>query len=163
MNANKKISSSILIATVIILSIYLFQQDEKTSTTLSKTQNKIEIPKKIENTSVTYIQPQTSPGPAIENDPPIVPQNRHWKKKVEKDLLAFMPEQTTVKIEVLKVLDEIPKQDVVKITYRKKDGATSTFKALIESSSGKILRTWDQAIFEPHAHKKVSIAISGAL
>lgn len=92
-------------------------------------------------------------------------QNRKWKGKIKKDLLAFMPKKTKVDIEVLEVSPDIKNtgRDIAKITYTKEDGATSTFKALIESKTGKIERTWDQVIFEPNHKRNPSIAISGAL
>lgn len=35
------------------------------------------------------------------------------------------------------------------ITLRNKEGAESTFRALVDSATGRILETWDRTIFEP--------------
>lgn len=158
----KKIVSVVFLglAVAFILNLKEEKAEKKPTTVAAPTLSQIppSIPMMIESKSATISElkvtaPDISP----------IPQNRPWRTKVEQDLLAFMPAETTVKIEVLDVLDQKIKQDVAKITYKKKDGATSSFKALIETRSGKILRTWDQAIFEPDPHKKTSIVISGAL
>lgn len=160
----KKIS---FLVVVVAIGIY-FNQEKSDQPTLkeevkSDVQNKIPEPEKA-------LSPEAQLPAMVEikqveekKEEIAVPQNRPWKKKVEKDLLAFMPKETTINVEVLEILKEKNMHDVAKITYKKKDGATSSFKALIETRSGKILRTWDQAVFEPNPHKRISIAISGEL
>ena len=39
------------------------------------------------------------------------------------------------------------------ITLKNKEGAESTFRALVDSQTGMILETWDRTIFEPVGHR----------
>lgn len=152
---NKKIIGTIILFS--LTSFYFYEKNNEGFVLESFVKSK----PKIQLNKTQDVAPSVVP-PVVENKIEI-PQKQTWRTKVQKDLLAFMPKNTTVKIEVMEELkDEKLKKDVAKITYIKPDGSKSTFKALIESKTGKILRTWDQVVFEPR-HQTASIAISGAL
>lgn len=158
---NKKIIGITILFSLALVYFYEKNNESIVLRPITKSIPKIEL-EKVQNAAPPVPQSPQTTSSIVENKIEI-PQNQTWRVKVKKDLLAFMPKNTTVNIEVMEELkNEKLKKDVAKITYVKPDGSKSTFKALIESKSGKILRTWDQVVFEP-IHQTASIAISGAL
>jgi hypothetical protein len=82
-----------------------------------------------------------------------------WEKELHKALESVSGE-TIQNIAVKKVASVIwvknqggMNAESVIITLKNKEGAESTFRALVDSATGRILETWDRTIFEPVGHK----------
>jgi hypothetical protein len=85
---------------------------------------------------------------------------REWKIKVEKNLkqqmgdglkeLTIRPLKSTI---IERDDHQIPAQ-IVLVTLKNTDNVTTSFNALIDPQSGKVLETWNQPVFEPDFHEK---------
>ncbi len=82
-----------------------------------------------------------------------------WEKELNKTLV-LMGGETIKNVAIKKIASVIwmrneggMNAESVIITLTNKEGAQSTFRALIDSASGRILETWDRTIFEPVGHR----------
>ncbi|GEM_PF-6909043 len=87
-------------------------------------------------------------------NPPNTP-SPNWEKDLTKSLANLGGEEVK-NIAVKKIASVIwmkneggMNAESVIITLTNKDGAESTFRAMIDSATGRILQTWDRTIFEP--------------
>jgi hypothetical protein len=85
--------------------------------------------------------------------------NPDWKEMMGNNLLKFQPEGTKILVKEEKPVIQIDEGkgkylEQVLITYLKKDGSQSSFKALIDSETGAIVQTWDRTINERLTNKK---------
>lgn len=46
--------------------------------------------------------------------------------------------------------------ETAKISFKAPDGREISFKAMVDSQTGKILQTWDQPVFDDFSHKDKS-------
>lgn len=81
--------------------------------------------------------------------------NEEWQDYLE-ETLRTQGGSSIESIEVKKVEPAILKRDQrhlavesVVITLTKPDGSQSSFRALVDSETGKILETWDRPVFDP--------------
>lgn len=89
--------------------------------------------------------------------------NPDWKDTLAENLIRLHSEDTKVLIKknksFLKVQHKVGTYvEEVLITYVKNNRPLSSFKALIDSGSGKILETWDQTINEKIKHPKREVS-----
>lgn len=80
-----------------------------------------------------------------------------WKDALAENLIRLHSEDTKVLIKKNKSLLKVQNKmgtyvEEVLITYVKNNKPLSSFKALVDSGSGKILETWDQTINEKIRH-----------
>lgn len=79
-----------------------------------------------------------------------------WKEQMGTDLMRFQSEKTKIMVRedasLIKIENEKGRYvEQVTITFLMEGGITNSFKALVDSSSGRILETWDKSI-----HEKIS-------
>lgn len=87
------------------------------------------------------------------------PPSPLWEKELHKTLMSNGGE-TIKEVAIKKVASVVwvknqggMNAESVIITLKNKEGAESTFRALVDSATGRILETWDRTIFEPVGHK----------
>lgn len=90
--------------------------------------------------------------------------NPEWKEHLGKSLIILQDPDTKVL-----VVEETPVIDVhngkgrymeeVIITYLKKNGDRSSYRALVDSSSGEVIETWDRTIQEQILKKRGGITL----
>lgn len=88
--------------------------------------------------------------------------NPKWKEILGEELLRFQDEGTKVLVKAEKALLRVEKSvglymEQVLITYLLPSGEQSSFRALVDSSSGRIIRTWDRTIFESPSAKALNL------
>lgn len=82
--------------------------------------------------------------------------SREWKEQMGIDLMRFQSEKTKIMVRedasLIKIENEKGRYvEQVTITFLMEGGITNSFKALVDSGSGRILETWDKSI-----HEKIS-------
>lgn len=81
--------------------------------------------------------------------------DRIWEENVRSHLLRqSMDEEFEVKITKEKSftwegMGNSIEVDSIKVSLRNPAGETSTFRAIVDHNTGKVLRTWDRPIFDP--------------
>jgi hypothetical protein len=90
--------------------------------------------------------------------------SKDWENILEQNLLEQGGESIK-SIQIKKVDSFIWKQDgvalhveSVTVSLKNQDNAESSFRALVDAQTGKILKTWDQPVFDP-AHPKDNFKI----
>jgi hypothetical protein len=96
---------------------------------------------------------------------------KEWKSLLGEDLLSFQEEDTKVIVKeeypVIKVSNNkgIYMEQVI-VTFILKNGNQNSFRALIDSESGKVIETWDRTIHE-RLHKQridlTPVPLTGAI
>lgn len=119
-----------------------------------QTQNEIKVNDRVVIGEVTEEQRQRPETIKAPNSPSPI-----WEKELQKTLVS-MGGETIENVSIKKVASVIWMKNYgginaesVIITLRNKEGAESTFRALVDSASGRILETWDRTIFEPVGHR----------
>lgn len=79
--------------------------------------------------------------------------SREWKEQMGTDLMRFQSEKTKIMVRedasLIKIENEKGRYvEQVTITFLMDGGITNSFKALVDSGSGRILETWDKSIHE---------------
>lgn len=95
-------------------------------------------------------------GELINPSDPLIFKNRvsaYWKKNLGHNLTRFHPEGTEVLIKKEKAIIHLYQglaqyREQVLISYKSVDGSKSSYRALIDSSNGKIIFTYDRTIVE---------------
>jgi len=86
-----------------------------------------------------------------------------WKELMGNDLMRFQSAETKIMVRedapLIKLEDGKGRfVEQVTITFLMATGTTNSFKALVDSESGRILETWDKTIHEKiHEHREVFI------
>ncbi|MBL6989962.1 MAG: hypothetical protein ISR65_09300 [Bacteriovoracaceae bacterium] len=84
-----------------------------------------------------------------------------WKDKLHKELKRFQREDTKVKIKNIESLIEVTSKntakfvEVVEVSFFVSDGYRSSYNALVDSDSGKIIKIWNRSV--PENRKKYSL------
>lgn len=133
-----------------------------------------EEPPKIENSS-SQTNKTNSPSPKrrvigedqkpILNSENFAPQNTpspEWAPALEDSIrrqggddlkdLKITPIESLVWVHEGKALNV----ETAKVSFKDPEGREISFKAMVDSQSGKVLQTWDQPVFDDFSHKKKS-------
>ena len=94
--------------------------------------------------------------------------NRDWKKILGEKLLYDLQDETQVFIKKIDSLLEIKGNEatyleIAIVKFYDSKGNQSSFRALVDTESGKIMRRWDKTIFENYKSEKKGLLPSGTL
>ncbi|MFZ4715153.1 MAG: hypothetical protein ACOYL6_15635 [Bacteriovoracaceae bacterium] len=90
-------------------------------------------------------------------------EKEKWFPTLKKQLLAFQAPSTKVFVEGEENHPFGKEKEVLLVTYIKRNGNRSSFRALLDTKTGMILRTWDQTQFEPFKKEKLLVSPTGSL
>ena len=95
-------------------------------------------------------------------------ENPDWKEELSRKLLDTLDENPTLKVikekSLIKILGkkaQYIEQAIVIIEYE--NGKENSFRALIDSETGKIIRSWDRTIHENFGKRPTGLTPSGSL
>ncbi len=86
-----------------------------------------------------------------------------WKEQMGSDLMRFQSSKTKIMVREDAPMIKIENGkgrfvEQVTITFLLATGSTNSFKALVDSESGRILETWDKTVHERlHEHREVFV------
>lgn len=90
--------------------------------------------------------------------------NPNWKDVLGHELIRFQHNDTKVMIKeefsIIQIQNEKGRYaEQVVVTYVLKNGATNSFRALVDSETGSILETWDKTIHEDYKKEKANLSL----
>ena len=94
--------------------------------------------------------------------------NEDWKKLLGEKLLDNQQDGTRIIIKRIDSLLEIKQKDatfyeVAIIKFVDPQGKQSSFRALVDSQTGRVYRRWDKTVFENYKKEKTGLTPSGTL
>lgn len=139
-----------LISLLVLSGLMIMIFNQKPSNNLSDLSEELKIngrtvinaQKKLSHQEIKKLKPRNTPSP-------------EWKKNVEKNLrIQGGDSLKEIQIEVMESMVWIQNNNALnveslKISLKNKQNREVSFRALVDSSNGKILQTWDQPVICP--------------